>query len=177
MLKFARYFELSIIGPIMAPTNPTSGPNDAVSVELPRAHPALNLLLGISWAALGSSHVFFPHGRDRYDRLEDVLMSIPYIMLGAVWIWQALARRRISVSQNELRCEVTGLGLTRIRRFALAGVKNLRLDGLRTLFRYPRIVFDRDDGPKFRSDELDPGLPPNLLDPIYERFPQLAPGK
>jgi hypothetical protein len=104
-------------------------------------------------------------------------MGIPYILMGAVWIWHAIARRRISVSQNELRYEVTGLGLSRIRRFALEGVKNLHLDARRTFFRYPRVVFDRDDGPKFRSDELGPGLPPNLLYPIYERFPQLAPGK
>ena len=146
-------------------------------MELPRARPAFSLLLGISSAAFGSSHVFFPHGRDRYDRLEDVLMGIPYILMGVVWIWQAVARRRISVLQNELRYEVTGFGLTRIRRFALGGVRNLRLDGLRTAFRYPRVVFDRDDGPKFRSDELGTGVPPNLLDAIYQRFPQLAPGK
>jgi hypothetical protein len=175
VLKIVRYIELSdaIMGAIMAFTNPTS---EAVSVELPRAHPALYTLMGISWAALGSYHVFFPRGRDRYDRLEDVLMGIPYIIMGAVWVWQALARRRISVSQNELRYEITGLGLTRIRRYALEGVRNLRLDARRTFFRYPRVVFDRDDGPKFKSDELGSGIPRNLLDPIYERFPQLAPG-
>ncbi len=103
-------------------------------------------------------------------------MGIPYILMGAVWCWQALAHRRISVSPEELKYEVTGLGLRRIRRYALGEIKNLRVDPRRNFVRQPRIVFDRNGGRKFVSDELGPRLPANLLDPIYERFPQLAPG-
>ena len=159
----------------MALTNPTNNATDVVSVELPVAR-RFRVLLGVFWMLLGLTEIIvYRHPRHPEDQIGYLLFGIVYILMGFLYSWESLAHHRISVSRKELKFEMAGLGMKRTRHYALGEIKNLRVHGQWTFARQPRIAIDRAGKRRFISYELAPSSPPNLLDPIYERFPQLAP--
>ena len=162
----------------MAFTNPTSEVQELVSVEVPRADRILSALGGLFWLVLGLIYALsLPVLGHVNHGTGDVYFGIVTMFLAAVILWQALARRRIIVSSQELRYETSVLGLSTTRRFALNEIKNLRVDQKRIFSYRPWIAIDCSGKRKFIGQQLPEIFPPKLLYPIYQRFPQLAPGK
>lgn len=161
----------------MAFMNPTNEVQELVSVEVPREGRIVSALIGLFWLLGGLAYAFSLRGWSYANGAGDVSVGVMFLLLGAVSLWQACARRRIIVSSKELRYETTVLGLSTTKRYALDKIKNLRVDERRIFSYRAWIAVDCNGKRKFIGKQLPEFLPSNLLNPIYQRFPQLAPGK
>ncbi|HEY2115348.1 MAG TPA: hypothetical protein VGJ51_09670 [Candidatus Angelobacter sp.] len=155
---------------------------DSVSVELPRKgwwvsrllFAMAGILLGLIGSVVGWNH----------DRTHDtegmtlyILCAAMAVLFGLIACLRAVARYWISVSPTEVTCEMTTLGTRDIRRYARSEVANLRVDE-RGVFMYRRwLAVDRYGKREFLGAELDKSKLDGLLDPIYSRFPEIAPEK
>jgi len=162
----------------MVSSKSVSNPNDIVSVKLSVARARLWLLLlaGVLWIVVGISRVVpsWNHPHDAARKAGDILFATSCVILGLVDIWQGLARHSICASQHEIRFEISGAGLDRIRRYALPEISNLRVERRRG-FGGQQLAFDRHGRRKFFGVRLAKEGIEHLLDPIYERFPQIVP--
>jgi hypothetical protein len=154
-------------------------PDDTVSVELPRKHKgfvlALLALLLVVYERISvwtGNHPYHQSGETYY-----ILLTTGAILLGLISFWRALARYWIRVSPGEVTLDITALGLHETRRFARSEVANLRVDEQRIFTYRPWLAFDRNGKRKFIGEELDEWKLDGLLDPIYLRFPEIAPEK
>lgn len=159
----------------MASTNATSDNIDAVSVELPVARRTLWVLLSLVLFLEGLTQALSLQGHF-HNRTYDICNGIATIIIAFLNLRYSFARHRVIVSPKELKHETTAFGLCTTRCYALREIKSLRVDKQRT-FTYggPWMAFERDGRLKLFGAQLAEPVPAGLLDPIYARFPQLAP--
>lgn len=155
---------------------------DMVSVELPRrGWWVSNLLFAMAPILLGISASIVGWNHDRAHNPEAkalyILCAAIAVLSGLIACLRVLARHWIRVSPTELTLEMTTLLTHDISRYARSEVANLRVDE-RGVFTYrPWLAVDRHGKRKFLGPELDESKLNGLLDPIYSRFPEIAPGK
>src|SRR6266481_2353070 len=147
-----------------------------VSVELPVAHRYLSLLASVMWLLGGLRYIFFHINiNDSADRIGYIILGIAYIFSGFIHFWQALAKHRLRVSPEEMAFERRAMGLHQTKRYRLSEISNLRVDERRIFTGRPWIAADYKGKRKFIGMQLISPVPQGLLDPIYARFPQMAP--
>lgn len=155
---------------------------DTVSVELPRKgwwvsnllFVMAGILLGLIVSVLGWNH---NRTHDPEAQALSILCAAMAVLFGLVLCLRAVARYWISVSPTEVTFEMTTLLTRDTKRYARSEVANLRL-AERWAFTYrPWLAIDRHGKRKFLGPELDESKLDGLLDPIYSRFPEVAPGK
>jgi hypothetical protein len=160
----------------MTSTNTTTSDGiDAVSVELPVGRRTLSVLLGLVLLLEGLTQALSLQGHF-HDRTYDICNGIATIIFAFLALWHSFATHRVIVSPKELKHETTALGLSTTRYYALWEIESLRIDKQRTFTHGgPWMAFDRNGRRKLIGTQLAEPLPAGLLDPIYARFPQLAP--
>jgi hypothetical protein len=155
---------------------------DTVSVELPRKgwwvsnlmFAMAGILLGLIENVLGWNHdrIHGPETKALY-----ILCAAVAILFGLIACLRAVARYWIRVSPTEVTFEMTTLGTRETRRYARSEVANLRVDKRRVFTYQPWLAIDRYGKREFIGKALDKSKLDGLLDPIYSRFPEIAPGK
>ena len=160
-----------------------TGPHDTVSVELPGKgwwvsnllFAMAGILLGLIISVLGWNH---DRTHDPEAKALYILSAAMAVLFGLVACLRAVVRYWISVSPTEVTFEMKTLLTRDINRYARSEVANLRVDERRVFTLYqPWLAVDRHGKRKFLGPELDGSKLDGLLDPIYSRFPEIAPGK
>jgi hypothetical protein len=148
-----------------------------VSVELPVAHRRQLFLLGLLWFLAGLAPIFSHiYIHDSADRVGYIISGFAFIFSGFIHFWRALARQHLRVSPEELMFEKRAMGLHETKRYPLSEISNLRVDERRVFTGRPWVAVDYNGKRKFIGEQLTSPVPQGLLEPIYEHFPQLAPG-
>ena len=155
---------------------------DTVSVELPRkGWWASHLLFAVAGILLGliGSVVGWNHNRihDSEAKALYILIAVVAVVIGLAKCLRAVARYWIRVSPEEVTFEMTTIGTRETRRYARSEVANLRVDKRRVFTYQPWLAIDRYGKREFIGKALDKSKLDGLLDPIYSRFPEIAPGK
>ncbi|HET6843029.1 MAG TPA: hypothetical protein VFK06_15345 [Candidatus Angelobacter sp.] len=128
------------------------------------------------WLLGGLRYIFFPINiHDPADRSGYIILGVAYIFSGFIHFWQALAKHRLSVSPEELTFERRAMGLHETKRYRLSEISNLRVDKRRIFTGRPWVAADYKGKRKFIGMQLISPVPQGLLDPIYARFPHIAP--
>ena len=146
---------------------------ESVSVVLPPARTRISWLLSAVVATSLALLTQSGHFKSVHDLLHSV--SILWLILAMLFVFYAFSRHILKVSPADLTLTVRSLGLRWTKRYPLNEVSNLRVGAQRIFIYRPWLAFDRRGKTRFLGPQLTRTVPRQLLQPVYARFPQLAP--